>query len=533
MFDIIIIGAGSAGCTLAAKLNSHYKIALIEAGGSNLQPQVRIPLGMAITVPYSVPQNWHFFTTPQVHLHNRCGYQPRGRGLGGSSSINAMVYIRGQPEDYDGWARQGCIGWAWQDVFPYFIQVEKNEVFHNGWHGNEGELNVSASRSHNIFSQAFIEAGIESGFIPNEDFNGACQEGVGWYQLNQLNGERCDTARAFLFDKPHPNIEIITKASVQRILFDKVDGRLRAVGVEVLRQGKVEVILAEKEIVLCAGAFGSPQILMISGIGPAKQLRELGITVIHHAPEVGENLQDHIGFTLTRKIPFPEAIHLIGVSLRGLVHLGNQVKLYYKDRQGLLTSNVAEAGAFLRSQPQAATPDIQLHFMIALLRNHRLLYRYMHGYSCHVCILHPKSRGRVYLRSRDPHQGPLIDPNFLSHPEDLSTLVRGVKITQTIFEQPALKKFKGSIIEEKDNFNTDAEIIEAIRNKADTIYHPVGTCRMGSDTNAVVDTTLRVNGVEGLRVVDASIMPKIISGNTNTPTIMIACRAAEFINKAN
>lgn len=533
MFDIIIIGAGSAGCTLAAKLNSRYKIALIEAGGSDLQPQVRIPLGMAITVPYSVPQNWHFFTRPQAQLHNRSGYQPRGRGLGGSSSINAMVYIRGQPEDYDDWARQGCIGWTWQDVFPYFIRVEKNEVFHNAWHGNEGELNVSASRSHNIFAEAFIDAGVEAGFRRNEDFNGAYQEGVGWYQLNQINGERCNTARAFLYDKPHPNIEIITKAHVQRIIFNKVDGCPQAVGVELVRAGKVEVIRAEKEIVLCAGVFGTPQILLASGIGPARQLQELRIPVIHHAPEVGENLQDHIGFTLTRKVPFPQAIHLFGISLRGLTYLYKQFRIYAKNRQGLFTSNVAEAGAFLRSQSQEVRPDIQLHFMIGLLSNHHLLYRYMHGYSCHVCILHPKSRGRVYLDSFDTREAPLIDPNFLSHPEDLATLVRGVKITQTIFEQPALKKFRGSVIEEKDHFNTDAEIIEAIRNKADTIYHPVGTCRMGSDAHAVVDTALRVNGVDRLRVADASIMPKIISGNTNAPTIMIACRAAEFINKVN
>jgi choline dehydrogenase-like flavoprotein len=524
-YDYVIVGAGSGGCSLAGRLAERCPdatIALIEAGphtGRNLF--VNMPLGVAAIVPFRLKTNYGYVTTPQPGLNGRRGYQPRGRGFGGSSAINAMVYTRGHPLDYDEWARLGCEGWAFDDVLPYFRRSERNERGADALHGDDGPLCVSDLRFQNTFSHRFVKAAVEAGFPHNDDFNGPVQEGVGFYQVTQRGGQRWSVARAYIYSHSRANLHTIADATVLRVVFD---GK-RAKGVEVMCGGVKQMIEARGEVVLSAGAFNSPQLLMCSGIGPADHLRALGIPMLHDAPDVGRNLIDHVDFTINKRV---SSTDLTGFSLRGFAKMVPGFFSYLRSGRGMLTSNVAEAGGFLKSRPTLDRPDLQLHFCTALVDDHNRHMHWGHGYSLHVCVLRPRSRGSVTLASSDARVAPIIDPAFLSDPRDLDLLVEGVHLSRRILDAPSLALCGGRELYTRPG-QTDAELRTTIAAHADTIYHPVGTCRMGSDERAVVDTQLRVRGVTGLRVVDASVMPTLIGGNTNAPTVMIGERAADFI----
>ncbi|WP_225033860.1 GMC family oxidoreductase [Paraburkholderia sp. XV] len=524
-YDYVIVGAGSGGCALAGRLAEQCPdatIALVEAGPHTERNLfVNMPLGVAAVVPFRRKTNYGYLTTPQPGLGGRRGYQPRGRGFGGSSAINAMVYTRGHPLDYDDWARLGCDGWAFGDVLPYFRRAEGNERGADALHGADGPLSVSNLRFQNPFSHRFVNAAVEAGFPRNDDFNGPQQEGVGFYQVTQRDGQRWSVARAYIYGRARPNLHTIADAAVLRVVFD---GK-RAKGVEVMRGGLTETIEARAEVVLSAGTFNSPQLLMCSGIGPADHLRALGIPVLHDAAEVGRNLTDHVDFTINKRV---SSAQTIGFSLRGFAKMVPGFVSYWRSGRGMLTSNVAEAGGFLKSRPTLDRPDLQLHFCTALVDDHNRHMHWGHGYSLHVCVLRPHSRGAVTLASSDAREAPVIDPAFLSDPRDLDLLVEGVRLSRRILDAPSLALCGGRELYTRHG-QTDAELRATIAAHADTIYHPVSTCRMGGDERSVVDTQLRVRGVTGLRVVDASVMPTLIGGNTNAPTVMIGERAADFI----
>jgi choline dehydrogenase-like flavoprotein len=527
-YDYIIVGAGSGGCALAGRLAERCPdatIALIEAGPHTERNQlVKMPLGVAALVPFRLGTNYGYETAPQPGLAGRRGYQPRGRGFGGSSAINAMVYTRGHPLDYDEWERLGCDAWGWSDVLPYFRRAEHNERGANDWHGAEGPLSVSDLRFRNPFSQRFLQAAVEAGYSLNNDFNGPDQEGIGFYQVTQRNGQRCSVAHAYLYDRKPANLHLLADATVLRVVFDGA----RASGVEVARGGSVERLGARAEVVLAGGAFNSPQLLMCSGIGPAAALRAVGVPVLHNAPEIGRNLADHIDFTINKRV---RSTDLTGYSLRGFAKLMSHFVTYWRKGRGMLSSNVAEAGGFLKSRPTLDRPDLQLHFCTALVDDHNRRLHWGHGYSLHVCVLRPQSRGTVTIANEDARVAPVIDPCYLSDARDLELLVEGVHIARRILDAPSLALCRGSELYTRAGQN-DAQLRATIAAHADTIYHPVGTCRMGGDAASVVDTRLRVRGVAGLRVVDASVMPTLIGGNTNAPTVMIGERAADFIAAA-
>ncbi|WP_432711259.1 GMC family oxidoreductase [Paraburkholderia acidicola] len=528
IYDYIIVGAGSAGCALARNLAERVplaQIALIEAGPSDDSWVVRVPLATALQLPIRSRRNYGYRTLPQPGLGGRTGYQPRGRGLGGSSSMNGMIYIRGHASDYDDWQnRLGCPGWSARHVLPYFVRDEHNERGANARHGTGGRLNVADSRSANPFAQAFVEAGMQAGFPVTEDFNGESQEGVGHYQLTQKNGERWNAASAFLRPSLPRNLHVLTDTQVLRVVFrDR-----RATGVEIVCAGLRSVVTARAEVILCAGAFGSPQLLQCSGIGDAAHLASHGIPVVHDASSVGENLQDHPDYIACYGV---RSVDLLGLSPAGIGRILRAIPEYRRNRRGLLTSNGAEAGAFLKTDLALSRPDVQLHFVVGLVDNHARTLHFRHGFSCHVCVLRPNSRGTVKLGSADARDAPIIDPAFLSDPDDLEVLLRGVQLVQRIVAAPALARWAPKDLHHRKAMDENGWR-DAIRARADTIYHPVGTCRMGSDAAAVVDPTLRVNGVEGLRVADASIMPALVGGNTNAPAIMIGARAADWLAQA-
>lgn len=531
--DYVIVGGGSAGATLASRLSEdpNTTVCLLEAGGRGDSILVRAPAAVVAMLPGRPKiNNWAYETVPQPGLNGRRGYQPRGKGLGGSSAINAMLYIRGHAGDYDEWASLGCEGWDWQSVLPYFRKAENNERGANDVHGASGPLQVSNQKSPRPITDAFVAAGQSLQIRQVDDFNSGDNEGIGLYQVTQFhdearNGERCSAAAAYLHPvMDRPNLTVLTGAHASRILFE---GK-RAVGVQYLQHQQSHEVKAAREVILCGGAFNSPQLLQLSGVGREADIRPHGIEMRHHLPGVGQNLQDHLDFTLAYKSKDRDNF---GISLPGSVSLLGHVLNWRKTGTGMIATPFAEGAAFFKTDPAENRADVQLHFVISIVDDHARKLHLGHGFSCHVCVLRPKSRGSVTLESSDPMAAPRIDPGFLSDPEDLDVLMKGVRKTRQIMAAEPLARYihKELFIEGEPD---DAALEQHIRNRADTIYHPVGTCKMGMDDMAVLDPQLRVHGLDGLRVVDASVMPRLVGGNTNAPTIMIAEKAADMIREA-
>ena len=525
VFDYVIVGAGSAGCALANRLSEQagVSVCLIEAGPKDGNPLLHIPAAI-FTLMRHKTLNWRHSTVPQERMGGASVYVPRGRTLGGSSSINGMVYIRGHREDYDEWAEAGLTGWGWDDVLPYFLKSERNESFGDpALHGQAGPLNVTFIDRPNPLGDVLVEAAESLQYRRNDDFNGIEQEGFGVHQVTQRNGRRCSAAVAYLSPaRDRPNLKVLTGQQVARV---NLDGR-RAVGIELIDSGKSHTIGARHEVILSAGAIASPQILMLSGIGGGDALSSLGIPVAHALPAVGKNLQDHISARLEFESP---SLTPYGLSFRSMPRMAWSVVEYALARRGFWASNLVESGGFVRTDPGESRPDIQLALVPGQRGKDGRLFGWGHGFSIGAVLLRPESRGEVALKTADPADRPLIDPKFFSVPGDLEGLVRGFKEARRLMYTAPFEAYRGRETMPGPEIEDDQAVTDWVRANASTIFHPVGTCRMGSDEASVVDPELRVRGIDGLRVVDASVMPTICGGNTNAPTIMIAEKAADLI----
>jgi len=523
-FDYVVVGAGSAGCVLANRLTEggRHRVLLLEAGPPDRYPWIHIPIGYGKTM-FHRRYNWGFQTEPEPHMDARRMYWPRGRVLGGSSSIHGLIYVRGQPEDYDRWAAAGNAGWGWKDVLPAFIRMERNSRGASAYHGGDGPQWCSDIRGRHELMEAIIRAGEEIGVPRNDDFNGARQEGVGYYQLFTRNGWRCSSASAYLRPARHrANLEVRTGAQATRILFE---GR-RAVGVEYRQAGVLRRARAAREVIVSAGAIQSPQLLQLSGVGPADLLRGFGIPVIAELPGVGENLQDHLQLRLIYKVARPITTNDELGSVFGRMKIGLEWLFF---RKGPLAVGINQGGLFTRLMPQAASPDIQFHFAtlsadVAGGPPHR-----WSGCTFSVCQLRPESRGSIRLASADPLQPPSIHANYLSAQIDQRYAVAMQRYARRLAATEALRPYLAAEYRPGTGIESDDELLDSARRYGQTIFHPAGTCKMGRDGMAVVDVDLKVHGLASLRVADCSIMPSLVSGNTHAPTVMIAEKAAVAI----
>ncbi|WP_332769804.1 choline dehydrogenase [Phenylobacterium sp.] len=525
-YDYVIIGAGSAGCVLANRLSedASVRVLLLEAGGKDNSILVKMPAGVGALIGKAGTYNWGFWTQEEPQLENRKLWWPRGKGWGGSSSINGMIYIRGHARDYDNWRQMGLPGWSYRDVLPYFKRSESLEGGGDAWHGGDGPLKISKASSPNPIYKATVEAGRQAGHAVTSDFNGFQQEGWGPYQMTIHDGQRWSAARAYLHPAmSRPNLTCLTGARTTRIVVENG----RAVGVEYVDAKKQKhMVHADKEVLLSAGAVQSPHILQLSGIGDPDELGKHGIPVVHALKGVGANLQDHLDVTMSWECPQPITAFSLRKGLVKTLLIGMNYAFFGK---GLGRQQFLESGAFLKSRPDLDRPDLQIHTVLAVMQNHGNTVVEKDGFTFHVCQLRPESRGRVGLNSADPFADPAIFANYLATDEDRRALREGVRMMRKVAEQSALDAYRTEELFPGKQVQTDAEIDAWIRKHAETIYHPVGTCKMGTDEMAVVDAELKVRGLAGLRVIDASVMPTLVGGNTNAPTIMIAEKAADMI----
>ncbi len=528
-FDYVVVGGGTAGCVVASRLseNPSVTVCLLEAGGEGRNVLIRAPLGFAAAMPRGV-NSWNYQTVPQSGLNGRRGFQPRGKALGGSSAINAMIYARGHRSDYDNWAGLGNPGWGYDDVLPYFKKSEANAIHRDSpYHGVDGPQHVTNLRSPSRLNDVFLEACQSQGIPYNPDNNGAEHHGCYHVQVTQKDGERQSAAAAFIHPNiDRPNLEVRTGAHITRVRFDQ----RRATGVGYQRGGRDESVRVRREVIMSAGAFGTPQILMASGLGPGAHLQELGITPVLDVPGIGQNLQDHISALLIYRALIPD--DTVGVSPRGVAQLLKGMWEWRRHRRGLITSCAAESGVYYRTSPEVEVSDIEMELIVGIGDDHGRKLHLGHGYSAHLLLARPHSVGEVRLASPDTRVAPLIDPRYFSDPYDMETLVKGTQIALDIMADSAFDRHRAEMLIRYDR-DDPRQIEETLRGHADTEYHVCGTAKMGpeDDPMAVVDAQLKVRGVEGLRIADASVMPRITSNNINAPVLMIGEKCADMIKQ--